>query len=816
MHNQTKTILALLALTALAAIAHAQDRGPGQAVPYAFDVIMQINDARAAAGFGSQYALCTPWDFGLKDFPPYKFAAGKNFTLIIREIVREPRYGDVFRDYRVSATANATGFVVFKIPTVVDVTRKSDWYVAIVVEWPRPGYYFLVYNLTLRDATLIDLVGNLSGRIDRNGIEINDRSRSGVIRITHGPGRFGNLSSSAIHTFYVGINTLEKRYDLTFRRTVTIAGTTIVLDDNIGPARDPTVYVRGIDRRITSVFGPFTYLGAYVTSLGRAGTSPRDYEVSIDETKVRYNHEVHITIEGFRGLIIQSRNDIRRAIDKLTYVAITLNKTEGPGTGVMAPMSCGLVIWNMTMFKVNVRGLLDLKGNPIFNPEHFRFKIQMKVGDNWVTLDRAQGSWRFYLADVKAVLNQVCGTITTFNDIMKCYRERGPDDFRRAVLNLYEPVTLTRLGGQLRLTNDRAEVSTADLTTKLVVEYSYTAGQDTVKAIVREIALAEPGSFSGVFYVSVLPVQIRLWRWSNYSLPPPVINLREYFYTDPLDLTSLRFVVESDTMYVNRMAYDGAISYDPWLGQVVWTLPPYQPVPVLVGNVRASLLVLFNASGYLPMPTLVGNLTRGGKIQYFNYTDVARRANFFRQFMIGLVGSYSYKFRIYSGDTLVGTANVVAYYPVINASGFVQNAYSPSSEVRPKTAGRIITFSNQTWRIEGVNYVVSLLPDGRCQVVIWGPGRIINETGRREMLSTNYAIVVRLNATSVCRSNNVTITLRADQKADINYTVFESLRDVLEAVYGDTKRDDMYAVQVVEPVIRIFDRVFMFYDREHV
>jgi hypothetical protein len=54
-------------------------------------------------------------------------------------------------------------------------------------------------------------------------------------------------------------------------------------------------------------------------------------------------------------------------------------------------MSCGLVIWNMTMYKVNIRGLLDLKGNPIFNPEHFRFKIQMKVGDNWVTLDRAQG-----------------------------------------------------------------------------------------------------------------------------------------------------------------------------------------------------------------------------------------------------------------------------------------------------------------------------------------------------------------------------------------------------------------------------------------
>ena len=669
MHNQTKTILALLVLTALAAVAYAQ-----MYQPTALEVIIQINDARAAAGFGPDYALCTPWDFGLKDYPPYKFAAGKNFMLIIREIARDRQYGDAFRDYRVSAVANDTGFVrfVINIPADVDVTKRSDWYIAIVVEWPRSGYYFLVYNLTLNSATLIDVVGNLSGRIERSGTEINDRSNLGVIRITHGSGRFGNLSSSAIHTFYVGVNTLGRPFDVTFTRTVTIAGTTTTLDGNVGPKREPTEYVRGIDGRVTSVFGPFTYLGAYVTSLGRAGTSRIDYEVSIDETKVRYNYEVYIT----RGLIIQSRNDIKKTFDdKLKYVAVTLNKTEGPDTGVKAPMSCGLVIWNMTMRRVTITGLLDLKGNPIFNPEHFWFKIQMKVGDNWVTFDSAQGSWRSNLADVKAVLNEVCGTITTFADIMKCYRDRGPEAFRRAVLRLYEPVTLTRSGGLLQLEDDKPpRASTADSTTKLVVEYSYTAGQDTVKATVLEVALAEPADFQGVLNVSVLPVQIRLWRWSNKTLPPSVTNPREYFYTDPLDLASLRFVVEGDTMYVNRMAYDGAISYDPWLGQVVWTLPPYQPVPGMVGNVRATLLVWFNASGYLPMPPLVANLTRGGKIQYFNYTDAATKAGFFRQFMIGVVGSYSYKFRIYRNDTLVGTANIVATYPVINSSGLLYHS----------------------------------------------------------------------------------------------------------------------------------------------
>jgi hypothetical protein len=678
MHNQTKRILVLLVLTALAAVAYAQsERGPGQALPSAFDVIMQINDARAAAGFGADYALCTPWEKSLGHFPPYKFAAGKNFTLIIRETASSPKYPAVFRDYRVSAVANATGFVTFNInvPAGMDVTRQTDWYVAIVVEWPRPGYYFLIYNQTFTGARFIDVIGNLSGRPELTGTDIYT-GPWGVIKITNGAGRFGNLSSSVIHTFYVGVNTMGRFFSLTFTRTVTIGGTTITLDDNIGPARGPTDYVRGFDREITSVFGPFTYLATFVTSFGTAGRA----DLRWDPTRVRYDHYVYITVEGSRGVVIQSRNDEFIASGGLRQVAITLNKTAGPGTGVTAPMSCGLVIWNMTMYTVTITGLLDLKGNPIFNPENFRFKIQLKVGDNWVTLDRAQGSWKLNVPSAWSVLMEVCnidslsGLLDNPSLLLDCFRGRSVQNFRRAVLELYDTVRLARLGGQLQLTNNDAKVSMADITTKLVVEYSYTAGQDSVKAIVLEVALAEPANFQGVLNVSVLPVQIRLWRWSNYSLPPSVDNPREYFYTDPLDLASLRFVVEGDTMYVNRMAYDGAISYDPWLGQVVWTLPPYQPVPGVVGNVRLSLLTLFNASGYLPMPTLVGNLTTGGEIKYFNYTDVAANANFFKQFIIGLVGSYSYRFRIYSGDTLVGTANIVAYYPVINSSGLLYHS----------------------------------------------------------------------------------------------------------------------------------------------
>ena len=677
MHNQVKLVLAVLIITALGIMAYAQ-QGPGQALPSAFNVVMQINDARAAAGFGPEYALCTPWEKGLANYPPYKFAAGKNFTLIIREVATSPVYPSQFQDYRVSSIANNTGFVTFNInvPAGVDVTKRSKWYVAIVVEWPRRGYYFLIYNKTYDSATLVDVIGNLSGRPDKpNNNEFDtDTGPWGVIRVYHGDKRYGNLSSSVIHTFYVGINTLGNPYDLTFTRQVTIAGTTITLEDSVGPASGPTKYVRGIDGRITAVFGPFTYLATYVTSLGRAGTSWDTYKVAIDTSKVVYNHYVYITIEGMRGLVVQSRNDAFTRVGGLLYVARTLNRTAGPGTGNPVPLSCGLVVWNMTLYTVTVTGLLDLKGNPIFNPENFRYKIQMKVGDSWVTFSRAQASWKLTLGDVKVVLNEVCGTISSFSDIINCYRTLGPDGFRSAVLRLYEPATLARLGGLLKLTNTDAKISAQDLASKLVVEYSYTAGNDSVKAIVLEAALLEPANFQGVLNVSVLPIQIRLWRWGNASLP---LASREFYYTDPLDLASLRFVVTGDTMYLDRMAYDGAVTYDPWLGQVIWALPPYQVVPGLVGNVKAHLLSLFNASGYLPLPTLVANLTNvGGRVtlKYYNYSDALANGDFFAKFGIGVVQKYGYKFRIYSGQALVGTANLEAYYPVIDNYGLLIHA----------------------------------------------------------------------------------------------------------------------------------------------
>ena len=670
MHNQVKLVLALLIITALGIMAYAQ-YGPGQALPSAFNVVMQINDARAAAALG--YPLCAPWEKGLAHYPPYKFAAGKNFTLIIREVAQNPVYPPQFQDYRVSSVANETGFVTFNInvPAGVDVTKRSKWYVAIIVEWPRKGYYFFVYGRVLDGATLVDVIGNLSGRPDKTGFDTYV-TPGGVLRVYHGDNRYGVLSSSYIHTFYVGINTLGNPYDLTFTRQVTINGTTITLEDSIGPASGPTNYVKSIDGKITAVFGPFTYLATYVVSLGKAGTSPETYLVTIAPGKVAYNHYVYITIEGMRGLVIQSKNDA--FVEPLGFVAFTLNRTAGPGTGEPVPLSCGLVVWNMTLYTVTVTGLLDLKGNPIFNPENFRYKIQMKVGDSWVTFSRAQASWKLTLGDAKAVLNEVCGTISSFSDIMNCYRSLGPDGFRSAVLRLYEPVTLARLGGLLKLTNTNAEISTQDLISKLVVEYSYTAGNDSVKAIVLEAALLEPANFQGVLNVSVLPIQIRLWRWGNDSLP---LASREFYYTDPLDLASLRFVVTGDTMYLDRMAYDGAVTYDPWLGQVIWALPPYQVVPGLVGNVKAHLLSLFNTSGYLPLPTLVANLTNvGGRVtlEYYNYSDALANGDFFAKFGIGLVQKYGYKFRIYSGQVLVGTANLEAYYPVIDKYGLLIHA----------------------------------------------------------------------------------------------------------------------------------------------
>ncbi|MEM1903217.1 MAG: hypothetical protein QXW44_06005, partial [Pyrobaculum sp.] len=657
MHNRTKTVLLLaaLALTTIFVMAQtAQDiRGPGPVINGTLDIILQINDARASYGFGAQYALCTPWPKGLDHTRPYAFAAGKNFTLIIREMAAQPAYRDRFRDYRVTAVANATGFVRFPIDiSDIDVTNKSDWYVAIVVEWPKPGYYFLIYNETFNNTALIDVIGSLSGRPDLTGTEIRT-GPWGVIKLTHGDNRFGNLSSSVIHTYYIGVNTLGRQFSLTLSRVITVGGTVVLSEEGLAPRKGPTDYARGIDPQITAVFGPFTYLSTYVTSLGEARKN-----VTIDPRQVRLEHRVFITIEGYRGEVIRSINDRFVTYGSLRYVALTLNRT------IEVPLSCGLVVWNMSMYTVTITGLLDLKGNPVVNPESFRFKVQLKVGDGWVTVDRAQGSW-----DSTGIEPYLFVFLIPNID-----REA----FINYMLGRYQPVVLARLGGQLRLNNSMAWLSYEDIVSKLVVEYVYRSGQDQVGAVVLEMALAEPGDFEGLLTVSILPVQIRLWRWSNYTLPPNVPNWREFFFTDPLDLASLRFVVDGNTMYINRMGYDGVVTRDPWSGQVVWTLPPYQPAEVYVGNVRVSLLSIFNASGYLPAPALVANLTKVGNevvVRYFNYSDAVGNA-FFEKFHISVVGSYRYRFRIFSGDALVGTANVDVRYPIVNSSGLLFHRYA--------------------------------------------------------------------------------------------------------------------------------------------
>ncbi|MEM4965058.1 MAG: hypothetical protein QXT13_13005, partial [Pyrobaculum sp.] len=217
MHNPTKTALLLVTLALTTIFVMAQDlHGPGHMLHGTLDIILQINDARASHGFGTNYALCSPWPKGLDHTRPYAFAAGKNFTLIIRERAQQREYPDRFRDYRVTARANATGFVRFPINLdgVEDINKKSEWYVAIVVEWPRPGHYFLIYDQTFRDTALIDVIGSLSGRPDLKGTEIRT-GPWGVINVTHGPNRFGNLSSSVIHTYYIGVNTLGRPFDLT-------------------------------------------------------------------------------------------------------------------------------------------------------------------------------------------------------------------------------------------------------------------------------------------------------------------------------------------------------------------------------------------------------------------------------------------------------------------------------------------------------------------------------------------------------------------------------------------------------------------------
>ncbi|MEM1638110.1 MAG: carboxypeptidase-like regulatory domain-containing protein [Pyrobaculum sp.] len=729
MHNpKTILLLTLIGLIALTALTYAQSQaGGGVSIPTApitYNITLQVN---------TECPYCSKTGVHIFQYTnPHSWAAGKQFTLVVQSLntTASTFYAAL------NATANSTGFVTFKLqapPTVAN--TWSTWEAALLVNWH--GYYFLVYDLQL-NGTLADLVANLTGHyytvlpngtVVNNYVNINSTNSWGILNAT-GTANFGNITSAVIHQFYLGINAAGQSYNLTLIETLSISGATVytwtyqpagTLSSGIGP-----------------YFGPITYLGTYVTALpGAAGTAVTS---KLSPSSVQYTFTVQMSIYNaqtgsyvtqnlitstngihYGGFTAKSAPNSTTPQPATAYVIITANFTQYTSSPPSVNATCQqIVYWALPLSTITITGLYDIKGNPILAPEYFIFKVQENIGGAPLTISQQQGGWSTDITDLRfGLLHTLCGgSITSFSDLVSCFNNLNANRtrFAQAVFSIYRPVTVAWISGTISLTDASLSLSSANLSPRLIVEYSYQATpfsgtqQPTsgyIQAVVFQAPLnaSSPVALSNVkLTVSVLPVQIPLWWRNNVTLPngQPFNNFAL--------AQGLTFVLTGTTAYLTETGQYAVVA-DPWSSQMtganqvntlyLWALPPFEMVPVTPGTYM-DLLTLFNASGYLPLPTLNAIFTGSG-FKYLNWSQAVGLSNTFSQYGLSIgTTQYTYNFRIYAGSVLVGTANVIATYPQVYANGTMVE--TPSNVASALQAQYGPTVYDDAYTVQAVYY----------------------------------------------------------------------------------------------------------------
>jgi hypothetical protein len=343
---------------------------------------------------------------------PGYFTRSKNFTLIIRDLNKKEGLSR-FYDFRYNFITNETGYVQFDVrvfPSEV-INRSgrphtSRWYVALVLnDWPEKGYQWLVYNATINDVTILDVLYCLGGDQPRGPSIAPDgciNSRDSDYRaFWSGSTYWGNvtrfatyavINSSAIHLWFLRVppeGHMELSVDIKYR---------------IG-TKEFTLYSTERNATLTArlpglMFGPFYYLGSLVRSLGAEGEMVRVDRDTVRRLDVTVKARFKLNDRAVETEVVRSTNNLepvhpitdhRGRVYRLPWEA----KTHDYSRGQSVPIEGGIVIkWEIPAVRVTINSLYDLKGNPVLLPEYITLKAQVKIGDTWVELSTAQQECR--------------------------------------------------------------------------------------------------------------------------------------------------------------------------------------------------------------------------------------------------------------------------------------------------------------------------------------------------------------------------------------------------------------------------------------
>jgi len=706
----------LLALTILAMAATVMAAFEGQPTSYPVTITLQITDDRALKSLWNVQGY-PGWDAPqLVGMDLGYFTAGKNFTIIIRDLNQKPDLSR-FHDLRITLRANGTeaqprgGFLQTVINVYSTEEVPTDWYVAIVLnDWPQPGYSWLLINGTIHGATILDVLWMLGGNVPYDKLTITPKTVYYVAPngdIDSGPRgyfwgilyrsdeqNFTKVHTSAIHLWFLRVT---KPISLTYKTVVsyTIGNSTITLYD-VSRNATLTSRIRGGD-----VFGPFYYVGTLVKDFTKAGDIVKLYRY--DEVVRKMKITVKATLLDITADLITSENNIGdvRIIDQNNNVLavlpaefVTYDFVLG---GKLFLESGALATWNVPTASVTVNAVYDLKGNPIISPEYITLKAQQYFGGNAVELQVAQlrlkgGVGQFFKEFRDLCSNKLGKSIETAKDIVDCYRALSRDDIIGIYKNLVEPATLSFIAGSLSLKDDSYSIKTETVAAKLVAEYAYTGSGFSVSAVVGvypvvvDPQLAQP---QVELVVSLLPVRIILYQWTGDPLPDvPYATLGQY-------LSELAIKFQGGGLLVERKGTEALVK-NLWTNTYMIALPPYDVPMGMVGNVEIHVASLFNASGLLPLSPVYGIITNDPNqppvIYLNNIADrglvriedgsVTKKIQLFGKdydidSLFKSVGvttpsvSQKYTLELYLGDIRVGIARLESGLYIITSSGTI-------------------------------------------------------------------------------------------------------------------------------------------------
>ncbi|MCC6021144.1 MAG: hypothetical protein LM577_07260, partial [Thermoproteaceae archaeon] len=713
MQHQIKAVLPLLAVIALALIAipaWAQVTGTtpaGSYQPVEVKLVLGIADDRWIKNrIAPELTNMAAWETMRAGY----FAAGKNFTLIIRDLNQLADL-DRFHDFRTSFVANETGFGEIRLKVYPkEMSISTTWYVALALnDWPEKGYTWLVYNATAEDITILDVLYCLGGNIKAPpNIE---KPKDCIERFWSGRIYWGNITrsfnwtagriidnynytivhSAAIHLWFLNVSYIKNvDYKVTVKFLIGTKNYTLYQDVEENKTLTSRLDITERGR----AFGPFFYVASQVRTLRGKGevVTPGDMDDSPKKLYVDVNAQVELRdgrlvtrVISYEGSVVRQRTP--QTVLSLTlpyeFTAYDFRRMQGVG------LEGGIVVeWDVPSVNLIVRSAFDLKSNPVLLPEYITLKLQVKTGDRWVEWDYAQMGWRAGIWDIRDVIVTMCGPLVdkkdrplkefTIGDLLRCYERLRREDFVRNITQLYRPAHLSYIAGWLKLTDDSFEVKTTDtaITAKLVAEFYYPEAGAAASAVVGTFPVALKELPAGIkpaltvtlrnITVALLPASITLYQFTNETLP------HGYPLTIASALPNVKFVVEGAGFYFEKVGLE-AVTKNPWTGAIMLALPPYEVPPMMVGGEKLHPLSLFNASGYLPVTPIYGVVCiKYSNVTYFNVTDVVdgksvqvcdlgvKNLRSYFEGYTSIVSGQNFKIEAFLGGIRVGVAHLAS------------------------------------------------------------------------------------------------------------------------------------------------------------